>query len=126
MEEMMATKVIRSKKEFDTIIKTGVIGVGYLGRFHAQKYAAIDGVELVGVADIDKSQADTVALECNCSAYEDYLQLLDQVDAVVAGIEFDGHGDAEHDPYGGIIFRIFKSMLNVCMRFPALMRFMRP
>ncbi len=43
------------------IIKAGVIGVGYLGRFHAQKYAAIDGVELVGVADIDKSQADKVA-----------------------------------------------------------------
>ncbi len=32
--------------------------------------------------------------------------------------EFDGHGDHDHDPYGGIIFRGFKAMLNVCMRFP--------
>ncbi|WNC66887.1 efflux RND transporter permease subunit [Thalassotalea nanhaiensis] len=32
--------------------------------------------------------------------------------------EFDGHDEQEHDPYGGIVFRSFKSMLNVCMRFP--------
>lgn len=31
-------------------IKAGVIGVGYLGKFHAQKYAGMEGVELVGVA----------------------------------------------------------------------------
>ena len=34
-------------------VKAGVIGVGYLGRFHAQKYAKMAGVELVGVADAD-------------------------------------------------------------------------
>ncbi|EKD36240.1 MAG: hypothetical protein ACD_75C01584G0001, partial [uncultured bacterium] len=30
-------------------IKIGVIGVGYLGRFHAQKYAALEDVTLIGV-----------------------------------------------------------------------------
>ena len=34
-------------------MRVGVIGVGYLGRFHAQKYAAMEGVELIGVADAD-------------------------------------------------------------------------
>ena len=92
------------------IIKAGVIGVGYLGRFHAQKYAAIDGVELVGVADIDKSQADTVALECNCSAYEDYLQLLDQVDAVSVVVPTSKHHE--------IAKRCFEKNIDVLLEKP--------
>ncbi len=42
-------------------IQVGVIGVGYLGRFHAQKYAGLEGVDLVGVADIDSRQGEQVA-----------------------------------------------------------------
>jgi predicted dehydrogenase len=38
-------------------IRVGVVGVGYLGQFHAEKYANMEGVELVGVADIDASRA---------------------------------------------------------------------
>lgn len=63
-------------------IKTGVIGVGYLGRFHAQKYAAMDGVDLVGVADVEGLQAEKVAAECKTRPFTDYLELLDRVDAV--------------------------------------------
>jgi len=63
-------------------IRVGVIGVGYLGRFHAQKYAAMDDVELVGVADINLQQAGKVAEECSTSACTDYRELLDRVDAV--------------------------------------------
>lgn len=63
-------------------IKVGVIGVGYLGRFHAQKYAAMEGVHLVGVADVDGDRAGQVAKECETTAFTDYHQLLKQVDAV--------------------------------------------
>ena len=63
-------------------IKVGVIGVGYLGRFHAQKYAALEGVDLVGVADIDSRQSQQVADECGCQSFTDYKQLLSLVDAV--------------------------------------------
>ena len=63
-------------------IKAGVIGVGYLGRFHAQKYAAMDGVELVGVADTEKEQAEKIAEECSTNAFTDYREMLDKVDAV--------------------------------------------
>jgi len=63
-------------------IKVGVIGVGYLGRFHAQKYAALDDVTLVGVADIDALQGQRVAGECQCRFFNDFLQLLPLVDAV--------------------------------------------
>lgn len=63
-------------------IKAGVIGVGYLGRFHAQKYQAIDGVDLVGVADSDPSRAAEIAAECDCQSFTDYRELLQRVDAV--------------------------------------------
>jgi predicted dehydrogenase len=63
-------------------IKVGVIGVGYLGRFHAQKYAALEGVSLVGVADVNLQQAQQVAGECGCQSFTDYNELLPAVDAV--------------------------------------------
>jgi len=63
-------------------MKVGVIGVGYLGKFHAQKYKAMKDVELVGVADIDCEVADTIAKENDCLAFTDYRELLKQVDAV--------------------------------------------
>jgi len=33
------------------LIRTAVVGVGYLGRFHAQKYAGLPNSRLVGIAD---------------------------------------------------------------------------
>lgn len=63
-------------------IKAGVIGVGYLGKFHAQKYARLEGVELVGVVDVDPVQAAKVATDCGCRAFTDYHELLPLVDAV--------------------------------------------
>ncbi|XCN72671.1 MAG: Gfo/Idh/MocA family oxidoreductase [Candidatus Electrothrix aestuarii] len=63
-------------------LRVGVIGVGYLGRFHALKYAAMDDVQLVGVADADPERAQTVAEECGTKAFADYQPLLEHVDAV--------------------------------------------
>ena len=78
-------------------IKAGVIGVGYLGRFHAQKYAAIDNVELVGVADADGGRASEIAEECNCSHFSDYKQLLDLVDAVSIAVPTSLHHNVAYD-----------------------------
>ncbi len=63
-------------------INVGVIGVGYLGRFHAQKYAAMEGVNLVGVADPDRQRAELIARETGCRPFTDYPDLLPLVDAV--------------------------------------------
>ncbi|OSM05169.1 putative oxidoreductase domain-containing protein [Magnetofaba australis IT-1] len=59
-----------------------MIGVGYLGRFHAQKYQLIDGVELVGVADADPKRAEQIGQELGVAGYADYRDLLDKVDLV--------------------------------------------
>lgn len=63
-------------------IKVGVIGVGYLGRFHALKYAAMDSVELIGVVDVDQERTARIAGECSTAAFNNYHELLDKVDAV--------------------------------------------
>lgn len=72
-------------------LKVGVIGVGYLGRFHAQKYAAIEGVSLVGVADVALNQAQKVAAECGCRSFTDYKELLTDVDAVSVVVPTSHH-----------------------------------
>jgi predicted dehydrogenase len=63
-------------------IRAAVIGVGYLGRFHAQKYAQLDGCELVAVADAREEVRTRVASEVNAAAVADYQDLLGKVDAV--------------------------------------------
>lgn len=63
-------------------LRTAVIGVGYLGNFHAQKYAALEGVELIGVVDADAARGAEVASSCGCQAFTDYRELIGRVDAV--------------------------------------------
>jgi len=63
-------------------IKVAVIGVGYLGRFHAQKYAMLEEAELVGVVDPDPARAAGVAAEVNTKAFTSPQELLGKVDAV--------------------------------------------
>ena len=63
-------------------IKVGVVGVGYFGQFHAEKYAKMDEVDLVGVVDIDPSRARTVAKECRTRSFSHHSEILDRVQAV--------------------------------------------
>lgn len=65
------------------MLNVGVIGTGYLGKFHAEKYALHKDCTLVAVADIDENAAQSVAdSHPNVSAYQQHKQLLDVVDAV--------------------------------------------
>lgn len=63
-------------------MRTAVIGVGYLGRFHAQKYASLPNSHLVGVADPSAAARTAVAAELGVAALADYRELLGHVDAV--------------------------------------------
>jgi hypothetical protein len=59
-----------------------VVGVGYLGRFHAQKYARLPEANLVSVVDINSRRADEVAAEVGTQALTDYRDLIGKVDAI--------------------------------------------
>jgi len=78
-------------------IKVGVVGVGYFGQFHAEKYAALEGVDLVGVADIDPSRARTVAKECRTRPFFHPSDLLDQVQAVSIAVPTALHYEVAKD-----------------------------
>ncbi len=63
-------------------IRAAVVGTGYLGRFHAQKYAALESSDLVAIAEINREQGERVADELNTRWVEDYTTLVGEVDAV--------------------------------------------
>jgi predicted dehydrogenase len=63
-------------------LRVGVVGVGYLGKFHARIYASLPDVELVGVVDADPATAARIATEYQCVAYARPEELLGKVDAV--------------------------------------------
>ena len=72
-------------------IRVGVIGVGYLGKFHAEKYSRMKDARLVGVVDIDKSRAENVAANLGTCALTDYRDLFGKVDAVSVVVPTESH-----------------------------------
>ena len=42
-------------------IPVAVVGVGYLGKFHAEKYAAAQDADLIAVVDVDEARAREIA-----------------------------------------------------------------
>jgi predicted dehydrogenase len=77
-------------------IRAAVIGVGYLGRFHAQKYALLEDCRLVGVVDSDPEAAARVASEVQAPAFGDFRQLLGKVDAVSVVTPTPTHYEIAH------------------------------
>jgi len=65
-----------------TPLRCAVVGAGYLGRFHAQKYAALADCELVGVADPSVEARERLKAELDVEGFADYRELLGRVDAV--------------------------------------------
>jgi len=63
-------------------IRVGVVGVGYLGQFHAEKYAGMEGVELAGVVDIDAPRAKAIAKRCRVQPFFHHSHLFGKVQAV--------------------------------------------
>lgn len=72
-------------------LRVGVVGVGYLGRFHAEKYASMAEVDLVGVADTNMPQAASIAGNYRTTAYSTYQALFGKVDAVSIVVPTPSH-----------------------------------
>ena len=62
-------------------MKVAVIGAGHMGRYHAEKFARLPGVELAAVVDPDPKKAKI----------SDYRTILDQVEAAVVAVPTDRH-----------------------------------
>ncbi|WP_413570116.1 Gfo/Idh/MocA family protein [Bdellovibrio sp. HCB117] len=72
-------------------LRAAVIGVGYLGNFHAQKYKNNPHVELVGVCDHFPAQADKIAAELGVKSFHRPQDLLGQVDLVTVAASTLSH-----------------------------------
>jgi len=72
-------------------LRAGVIGTGYLGKFHAEKYANLPETRLVGVVDTDREKARLVSEQFKVPAFDSYRELLDKVDAVSIVVPTDQH-----------------------------------
>lgn len=65
-----------------TNLRTAVIGVGYLGKYHAEKFKNLLNSKLVAVCDVDPIKCLEIATANQTEAINDYKTLLGQVDAV--------------------------------------------
>ncbi len=72
-------------------LKVGVVGVGYFGQFHAEKYAKIEDVELVGVVDVDASRAREIAKRYRTQPFFHYADLFQRVQAVSIAVPTPFH-----------------------------------
>lgn len=71
--------------------RAAVVGVGHLGRFHAQKHKMLDEVELIGVCDNNRETADKMAREMGVQAYYDPAALIGKIDAVTIAASTPAH-----------------------------------
>ncbi|HEX4926334.1 MAG TPA: Gfo/Idh/MocA family oxidoreductase [Bdellovibrionales bacterium] len=77
-----------------TPVRSAVVGVGYLGRFHAQKYKALETAglsKLVAVCDSSEARAAEIGKELGVPALTDYRQLIGKVDAVSVAADTSVH-----------------------------------
>lgn len=78
--------------------RVGVIGVGAMGRHHARVYSEMEGVELVGVADVDGKKAKEIAEMYGTNAYTNHKELLKRdLDAVSVAVPTTLHKDVALD-----------------------------
>lgn len=63
-------------------LRIGVIGIGHLGKYHAQKYTSLPECRLAAVCDTHQNNAEEIATSLGVSAFTDYRSLAGIIDAV--------------------------------------------
>jgi predicted dehydrogenase len=72
-------------------IRCAVVGVGHLGRFHAEKYARIPDARLLAVVDVDEARAKEIAELHGCDALTDHRALAGRADAASVAVPTVSH-----------------------------------
>jgi len=78
-------------------VRVGVVGIGYLGRFHVEKYAAIPEAQIVGLADVIPPKAKELAEKTGTEVFSSHRDLLGKVDAVSVVVPTDQHYKVSRD-----------------------------
>jgi predicted dehydrogenase len=72
-------------------LRVAVIGVGYLGKFHVEKFSKMADVDLVGIVDIDKARAVEIAKRYSLTPYFSHEEISGKVDAVSVVVPTPDH-----------------------------------
>jgi len=72
-------------------IKTAVVGVGHLGKFHARICSENPEIELTGVVDVNEENVKKVAEEYSTKPFTEFKDIIDEVDAVHVVVPTDKH-----------------------------------
>ncbi len=72
-------------------IRLAVIGVGYLGQYHAQKLASLPDCQLVAVCDLDLERAREIAEPLHAIAITTFEDLVGTIDAVIIATPTPSH-----------------------------------
>jgi len=75
----------------NTLLRAGVVGVGYVGKRHAEKYAASAKAQLVGVVDIIPDRSRQVGESLDVTSFTDYRDLFAQVSCVSIAVPTNLH-----------------------------------
>lgn len=67
------------------------MGIGHLGKFHAQKYKKISEAELVGVCDLNEDAGKALANELGVQFFRSHQNLIGKVDAVTIAASTPAH-----------------------------------
>ncbi len=79
------------------VLRAGVIGVGHLGQYHAQKYATLAETDLIAVIDTDPQRGAHIAQQHGTDSYTDYHEILDKVDLVSIAVPTEHHFQVTRD-----------------------------
>jgi predicted dehydrogenase len=74
-------------------LRVGVVGTGALGRHHARILSRLDGVELVGIHDARREQAEAVGREHGCRVWDSLADLAGNLDAAVVAVPTVAHAE---------------------------------
>ncbi len=89
--ELRLTEVLKKEVLIMSKLRAAVVGVGYLGNFHAQKYKNNSNVDLIGVCDYSTIQAEKVAQELQVKVFAKAQDLIGQVDLVTIAASTQSH-----------------------------------
>jgi predicted dehydrogenase len=81
-------------------LRAGVVGTGALGRHHARILSQLPGVEMVGIYDVRREQAEAVAAEHGCRVWDNLEELAGRLDAAVVAVPTVAHAEI-----GGALLR---------------------
>jgi predicted dehydrogenase len=104
-------------------LRAAVVGVGHLGRFHAQKYAELPGVRLVGIVDHDPDRAREVADAHGARVFADHKALAGAIDCASVAVPTGAHAAIGGDLLtAGIDVLIEKPLASTAAEGAALVR----